>query len=432
MKRTTLNYIVLLATISVIGIIMVQFFFLRSSISQTERQFNDAVSVALEEVTFQILEYNKDAYGQSAEFDKYTLVDRVSNNYYIVNVNDRIDNEILKFHLTQELKNHYINTDFEFAVYDCDNDEMVYGAYICAETDSCNQERTYKFPKSDKFTYYFAVKFPNRSQYFNSRLKGWYLTTLVLTLVVLFFGYTLFVIIRQRQLSETQKNFINNLTHELKTPISSIGLSAKIIHDEKILESPERLLKYASIIIEQNSRLSKNVEKVLNLASLEKNKIQLNLESFLLLEVIQDSIVHLRQNETNGKFEFEIVNKREGLTIIADKLHFSNVLFNLFENAVKYCNEVPFIKIIIEGRGKFVNIDVMDNGIGIPANFRKKIFLKFYRVPTGNIHNVKGFGLGLDYVKKIIKAHGWKIHLIGNPLGGSIFKIIIPSKSYEH
>ena len=172
MNRKTFNYIVLLATISVIGIVLVQFVFLRTSITKTERQFNDAVSVALEEVTYQILEYNKNAYGESSDFDKYTLVEKVSNNYYIVNVNDRIDNEILKFHLTQEFKSHYINTDFEFAVYDCDSDQMVYGAYICAKTDSCNHEKTYDFPKSDKYTYYFGVKFPDRSQYFNSRLKG--------------------------------------------------------------------------------------------------------------------------------------------------------------------------------------------------------------------------------------------------------------------
>ncbi len=430
MKRKTLNSIVLLATISIIGIFLVQFFFLRNSITQTENQFHDVVSVALEEVTFQILEYNKDAYGQSTEFDKYTLVDRVSNNYYIVNVNDRIDHEILKFHLTQELKAHYINTDFEFAIYDCDSDQMIYGAYICADTDSCNHEKTYDFPKSEKYTYYFAVKFPKRSQYFNSRLKGWYLTTLVIIIVVMFFGYSLFVITRQRQLTEIQKNFINNLTHELKTPISSIGLSAKVLNDKGIVNSPERLFKYASIINEQNLRLSKNVEKVLNLASLEKNKIQLKLKTFLLDEIIQDAVSHLKQNETNGTSSIEVINQVPGLSVFCDKLHFSNVLHNILENAIKYCTVKPIIKINVEEKNKLLYIQIVDNGIGIPQHARKKIFQKFYRVPTGDIHDVKGFGLGLDYVKKIMKAHGWKIKAWRNSEEGSTFEIIIPSKSY--
>ncbi len=428
MQRKALNYIVMLATLSVIGIVLIQFLFLRSSISKTEYQFHEAVSVALEEVTFQILEYNKQAYGESSDFDKYSLVEKVSNNYYIVNVNDRIDSETLKILLTQELKKHYIDTDFEFAVYDCESDKMVYGAYICAESDSCNHEKTYEFPKSDKYTYYFAVKFPDRSKYFNSKLKAWYLTTFLLTLVIFFFGYTLFVIVRQRQLSDIQKNFINNLTHELKTPISSIGLSAKVINDKKILESPDRLFKYTSIIVEQNTRLAKNVEKVLDLASLEKNRLQLKPETLLLDEIIQKSLQHVQHN---GEFKFEVQNPDKELKIIGDKLHISNVFINILENAIKYCSSQPFVKIIVEKQKSHIDICIEDNGIGIPKKLRKKIFQKFYRVSTGNIHDVKGFGLGLDYVKKIIKAHGWKIQVLENPTGGSIFKITIPSKAYE-
>ena len=397
MQRKALNYIVMFATLSVIGILLIQFLFLRSSISKTENQFHEAVSVALEEVTFQILEYNKQAYGESSDFDKYSLVEKVSNNYYIVNVNDRIDNETLKILLVQELKKHYIDIDFEFAVYDCENDKMVYGAYICAQADSCNHEKTYEFPKSDRFTYYFALKFPNRSRYFNSKLKAWYFTTFLLTLVIFFFGYTLFVIIRQRQLSDIQKNFINNLTHELKTPISSIGLSAKVINDKKILESPERLFKYTSIIVEQNARLAKNVEKVLDLASLEKNRIQLTPETFSLDEIIQKSLLHVLHN---SNFKFEVHNPDKNFKIIGDKLHISNVFINIIENAVKYCNSQPFVNIKVNKHKSGIEINFEDNGIGIPKKLRKKVFQKFYRISTGNIHDVKGFGLGLDYVKK--------------------------------
>ncbi len=430
MKRNVLRYIIFLATISVAGILLLQFLFLKNSIKQTEKTFHENTTFALEEVTYQLLEYNKKAYGQSAEFNTFSLVDRVSNEYYIVNVNDRIDYEILKFHLIQEFKRYGINTDFEFAVYDCDSDKMVYGAYICAGSDSCGHEKIFNFEKSDKYTYYFGVNFPDRSPFFNLKLKAWYFSTMLLLLIIFFFGYTLFVIIRQRQLSDIQKNFINNLTHELKTPISAIGLSARVLNNKDILNSPNRLFEYAGIIEKQNSKLSKSVEKVLNLASLEKNNIQLNLESVFLDEIIEASVTQFNHSDPGKDAEINIQNNLQGVKLIADKFHFSNILINILENAAKYSATKPVITIQASQGKKHLFVSIIDNGIGIPKELRHKIFNKFYRIPTGNVHNVKGFGLGLDYVKKIIKAHGWKIRVEDNPSGGTVFKIIIPSKSY--
>lgn len=423
MKGKTLKYIILLATITVAGALSLQFFFLRSSYSYSENQFRESTTVALKEVAWQILV----ATGNTANFDSISPVEIISNSYYIVTIDALIDYELLKFHLTEELKKHQIYTDFEFAVFNPATDQPENRTYITSTGEETPSE--YNFPvNNDSDRFFFAIHFPDRSSYFHTRLSIWYLFTGLLLVVVLFFGYTLSVIIRQRQLSQVQKDFINNLTHELKTPISSIALSAKVITDEKILKTPERLFEYARIIQEQNNRLSKNVEKVLNLASLEKNKVHLNKEKIELQEFLNETIAYFKQSNAGKKAEIQLETHETPLFLLADKFHFTNLVLNILENSVKYCETEPRIRIKIFEKDKKLNIGFTDNGIGISKKYRKKIFRRFYRVPTGNVHNVKGFGLGLDYVWKIVKAHKWEINVDENPEGGSIFTLLIPQK----
>lgn len=421
MKSKTFTYFILLATISVAGVLFIQFFFLRNAQNYSEKQFRESVTVALKEVAWQILVAN----GNTANFDSITPIEIISNSYYLVTVDAIIDYELLKLHLTEELKKHQVYTDFEFAIYNPDTKKLEQKTLITTQNEE--KTSTYLFPAHHlNETYYFAVHFPDRSPYFHSRLSIWYLFTGLLVLVVVFFGYTLSVIIRQRQLSEIQKNFINNLTHELKTPISSIALSANVIKEKKILRTPERLFEYAQIIESQNNRLSKNVEKVLDMASLEKNKIHLSMEKIDLPDFLRETTMHFKQTDFGQKAIIKLNLPPGPIKISADKFHFSNLLLNILENSVKYCDKKPLIKIdLLPYRNKLI-IRFTDNGIGISKKHRKKVFKRFYRVPTGNVHNVKGFGLGLDYVLKIVKAHRWKIKVDKNPEGGSIFALLIP------
>ncbi len=422
MKGKTFKYIIFLATISIAGIFLIQFVFLRSSYNFSEKQFRESASVALKEVAWQILL----AGGNSANFDSITPVEIVSGNYFLVNVDAVIDYDLLKAQLTEQLKKHELRSDFEFAIFDPVTEQMDVGTLITRNLEE--KVSNYNFPTNEKYVNYFGIHFPNQSAYLNSQLSIWYFLTGLLVIVILFFGYTLSVIIRQRQLSEVQKNFINNLTHELKTPISSIALCANVINDEKILNSPSRLFEYARIIQEQNKRLSKNVEKVLNLASLEKNRIHLKLQEIDLQEFLQETIEHFKQSDFGQKASIDFELKQRNKTIFADKFHFSNLILNILENAVKYCEQNPAIKIVcIDKKGK-LELSFTDNGIGISKDQHKKIFKKFYRVPTGNVHNVKGFGLGLDYVLKITVAHKWKIRVDDNFNGGTIFTLSIPNK----
>jgi two-component system, OmpR family, phosphate regulon sensor histidine kinase PhoR len=420
MKRKTLTYIVILATITVAGALALQFFFLRSSYNYSEKQFRESVTIALKEVAWQLLAAN----GNFSSFDNIAPVEIITNSLYIVTVDALIDLELLKYHLREELNKHEIYTDFEFAVFNPATGRLEQKTMVTSRGEE--KSSRYQFPvNQNRDSYYFAVHFPDRSPYFHSRLSIWYFFTGLLLTVLLFFGYTVSVIIRQRQLSQTQKDFINNLTHELKTPISSIALSAKIINDEKIIDNPKRLFKYAQIIQDQNTRLSKNVEKVLNLATLEKSKIHLNKEKIELHDFLTQVTEYFRQSDFGKNAAVKINVHQQPMYLIADKFHLTNLVLNIMENGVKYSEKKPHLQLEAKRIKNFTTLSIADNGIGISKKYRKKIFRKFYRIPTGNVHNVKGFGLGLDYVRKIVKAHRWKIKVDNNPEGGSIFTLII-------
>ncbi|MGQ7870500.1 sensor histidine kinase [Sunxiuqinia sp. sy24] len=453
MGRNTIRYVIILATFSVLGIILIQFFFLRNTVNLNEKKFHESTTKALNSVAHKLVSYNQQVHGSSAKVNLPNAVDQISNNYYVVNVNEDIHPGLLEHFLIQEFKNHNLNVDFEYAIYDCENEKMVYGKYLTENNDSTtanyltsNQsdecqaeerlfEKHYKtqtaktecgLPICEKYTYYFGVSFPNRSKYYSSQVHAWYVVNGFLLLVILFFGYTLFVIFKQRRLSEIQKNFINNLTHEFRTPIASIDLSSKVISDPKILEHPKRLKKYTSIISEQTLRLSAQVDKVLQMASIEKQGLKLDLTLVDLKHFVEKSIADFKTSQNGNQYSINFHSEMEEVKVKADTLHFSNVIFNILDNAIKYCDGVPQIEVTVRQTKKDIRIQFADNGIGIPKEFRKKIFGRFYRIPTGDIHDVKGFGLGLDYVNKIISRHHWKIEVSDNSAKGSIFTIIIP------
>ena len=452
MKRNSIGFVIIMATVSVVGILLIQFFFLKNSYDLSERQFHQLASSALRSVASQINEYNAKVYDRPTKPTESYQVEQISNNYYVVNMNDVIDANLLEHFLEVEFKKRNLNVTFEYAIYDCNTKKMIHGNTITrdsisistkdvksSDTSCCSVEemiyekqidkpnkkkvskKVCNLPTCEKFTYYFGVHFPDRSQFYNTRLMTWYFLNGVLFFVVIFFGYALYVIIKQKQLSEIQKNFINNLTHEFKTPIASIELASKVLENPRICEQPERLAEYVRIIGQQNKRLSAQVEKLLQMATIEKTKLKLNLEQIELNKFISESVQEFRNSQNGRVYEIKIESAFNEVFLSADKLHFSNLIFNILDNAIKYCNTDPDILIQIKKRGTHYAILFDDNGIGIPKKDRKKIFKRFYRVPTGNIHDVKGFGLGLDYVQKIVKRHGWKINVIENSRKGSTF-----------
>jgi two-component system phosphate regulon sensor histidine kinase PhoR len=214
------------------------------------------------------------------------------------------------------------------------------------------------------------------------------------------------------------------MTHEFKTPISSIKIAADVLQKDTSITENSRLSRYANIIKEQNNRLNEQVEKVLNVARLEKETLKLNQDEIELNELVRSIVESNQIKLDNGKIEFE--EKVSNIKIKADKLHLTNVIYNILDNAVKYCEKVPDIKVELFQDEKNLHLKFVDNGIGIPKESFKFLFDKFYRVNTGNVHNVKGFGLGLYYVKSICRAHGWDIWVDSEIGKGTSFDIIIP------
>lgn len=438
-----------MATVSVLGILLIQFFFLKNSVDLNEKRFHELTTSALRSVADQINDYNNQLEGNSAKASETCPVDQISNNYYVVNVNNVIDPNLLAHFLSIEFKKRNLNVAYEHGIYDCNSKKMIHGNTVkndplavsakslkSPDSVACSAEelmydkhiskinkksKVCNLPTCEKYTYYFGVHFPNRSQFYNSRLIGWYFMTGILFFVVFFFGYALYVIIKQQKLSEIQKNFINNLTHEFKTPIASIELAAKVLSNPLIVDQPERLGEYVKIVGQQNKRLSDHVEKLLQMATIEKTKLQLHLEEVELNAFIAESIGEFKNSQNGNAYSIDLVSNVEKAIVNADKLHFSNLIFNILDNAIKYCKVDPEIIVRLDETRSHYVISFDDNGIGIPKDFRKKIFNRFYRVPTGNVHDVKGFGLGLDYVQKIVQRHGWRINVIENSQKGSTF-----------
>ena len=221
-----------------------------------------------------------------------------------------------------------------------------------------------------------------------------------------------------------RKEFLQNLAHEFKTPISSIKIAADFMANDVNLKKDARLSKYAQIIQEQNQRLNNQVEKVLNVARLEKDSIELKKEIFEVNQTLNEIIINESLKLKQGNITFMPLGKE--IYINADKLHFVNVVANIIDNGIKYSTEEPVIDLFLNDGGKDVLLHIRDHGIGINKENQKKLFDKFYRVSTGNVHNIKGFGLGLYYVKNIVNAHGWHIQVQSEPGNGSEFLITIP------
>src|SRR5687767_2078843 len=244
-------------------------------------------------------------------------------------VNSEIDASLLEFLLRSEFEKRSIRADFEYGVYDCSSERMVYGDYVPLQTAKEKRVTNKKFPQWANQGYYFGVQFPNRIAHITNQMGIWSFSSVVLLLVIVFFAYTLFVILKQKRLSEIQKDFINNMTHEFKTPIATIAVSTEVLKDPGIVHQPERLLNYMTIIEKENTRLKQQVERVLQMARLDKEDIGLKKERVDVHQVVQDAIKNtaLALTEKQGIVTCELHASLH--EIEADRLHLTNIFHNL-------------------------------------------------------------------------------------------------------
>lgn len=417
MNRKTFRLVVLLAAISISGILFIQIFWMGKAFDLRNKQFEHNVNLALLSVTSKLCEINQNEIFPDP-------IEQLSSNYFIVNLNNKIDPQILESILKSEFQKRKITEDFEYGVFDCTNKEMVYGRYVNLKEKPTEEQVPSKLPVLHKDAYYFGVYFPNKPSTLAGEMWIWGFSTLVLIIVVVFFGYTLMAIFRQKKLSEIQKDFINNMTHEFKTPISTIALSCDVLQSAEIIHQPERLTQYTQIIKKETNRLQNQVDRVLQMATVEKETIELKPQEINLNTLIDECTQSAKLNLVEGgKIIFS--PRAEDEILYADKVHLTNIIYNLLDNAIKYNDRIPKIEIATVSKQEYLVITLQDNGYGIDPKNQELIFKKFYRIPTGNVHDVKGFGLGLYYVKMIVEAHQGKI-AVESSKSGTLFTIQMP------
>jgi two-component system, OmpR family, phosphate regulon sensor histidine kinase PhoR len=424
MRFKHIRYVVLLGAFAIVGIIAVQLYLMNKEWDNKEKQFAQTVTICLRNVATRIYKFNQTAPSTP------NPVRQLSSNYFVVDLNSEIDANILEHYLNNEFERYNIQTDFEYGIYNCETDAMEYGNYVFHTGKVKEDAPTAELAKYNGYNYYFGVNFPLLNNTIAGEMTIWFFMVGILVISVIFFAYSIFVILKQKKLSEMQRDFINNMTHEFKTPIASINVAADVVSSPASMSEPSRIVTYGLIIKQEVNRLNDQVDKVLQIARIEKRGFHLRLESFDLNAIINQVVENcLASQDPKVKIKLEL--SPDVSSVSGDRNHLSNIFYNLLDNAVKYAGEAPDILIKSEIKGNWIRLQVSDNGPGIARIHQKKVFQKFYRIPTENVHDVKGFGLGLFYVKSICEAHHWKISIDPLPARGTTFILKIPRNQSE-
>jgi two-component system phosphate regulon sensor histidine kinase PhoR len=332
-----------------------------------------------------------------------------------------------------ELHNQGIDLPYSFEVLTANNDSLIFSkamdmAGVKPVFIPANTYETSIFSKDViRDPGKIRISFPEKNSQILSKMTATMATTGGLLLILVFcLGYTIFSIIKQKKVSEMKTDFINNMTHEFKTPVSTIMIASEALRDQEIVADRARITRLANIIYEENARLGSHIERVLNVARIEKNDFKLEkkpLDVNEMINIVIDSMsLKLQKHDVQLTLHLDAINA----IVLADELHFSNLIYNLIDNAIKYSTSTPEITISTDNKGDQIVIKVADKGIGMSRDQQTKIFEQFYRIPTGNLHDVKGFGLGLSYVNTIVKRLNGVISVRSEKDKGSDFELKFP------
>lgn len=471
MSRKAIIAIIVLMTAALLGVSIIQFFWIKWSLNLKERTFDDKVLFAMNRVKEQLLEntkaapflqeyqrelilrkknekislYDKITRGRD-DWEKQKLEYEIWSNMLLTDPTsflEEIDKNKLAYYLKTELSNQGIALDYEYGVYSSKTESFLilndnYVAEFGDETQATNVDNVAQLDPSEYRVSLFEYKasdepgslnlyFPRKQGFLWQDILPILLLSVLFTGLILFcFSYTIYVILRQRKISEIKTDFINNMTHEFKTPIATISLASDSISSPRIIHDESKVRRFINIIKEENKRMLSQVEKVLQMAKIDRKEIKLAATEIDMDTLVETACEHaqLKLDERGGSISVDY--DATDAIIEGDKTHISNVLHNLLDNAEKYTTDVPEIKVRIHQDRKNLKVTIKDNGIGMGKDAVKHIFEKFYRVHTGNLHDVKGFGLGLSYVKAIVEAHGGTVSVQSEVGKGSSFTISLP------
>lgn len=453
MSKRAIWIVIGIMSLALVGTTLVQLYWINWSVRLKEEQFNESIIGALHRIGVRLEKHDPSMSLSSSLFidqwnEKQKQIELIDREMRIQKfpLERRIDPLFLKKILMQEFQELNLDLDYSFGVIDNVRKKMIIlngnfqadvGPNNMASSpglklESLLQNSEYEiglFPGMTGSPGTLKVIFPTKTRYLWGSVWPLLVLSLLLSLIILAcFSYVICIVFRQKQLSDIKTDFVNNMTHEFKTPIATISLASDSIVSPMVINTPDKIRRFAGIIRQENQRMLSQVEKVLQMALLDKHDFKLNLKELNLHEIIDQAVsnISLQVQQRDG-----IINKELtalNATILGDPLHMSNIIYNLLDNANKYSPDRPEILVKTRNNGATIEVLVSDNGIGMSRDVQKMIFEKFYRVPTGNIHNVKGFGLGLSYVKAMTLEHNGRVEVESEPGKGSTFKLVFPVK----
>ncbi len=421
MKKKFFYIILIINAIALLGVILTQFYWVKEAYNLQEKQIENSVRLVMKGVSSQMLNF------QSVKLRNIRHQDSLQIDPPKPRVQD-IDPSLLSFKLKEEISSLQLNLSYEYGIVDHLDERIILGQHEKYTKELFT--KAIEIPMvgfEDPGRYTLAVYFPRQMGAILHRMLDWlFLSILFSVVLIISFSLTIYFFQKQKKLNEMKSDFINNMTHEFKTPISVISLASELLLKPNINEDPLKALKYARIIYDENARMKSQVEQILKVSKLEKGEIELNKEKTdvnkLILRIVANFELAIRDRE--GIIQTDL--KASKSEIHADYFHLTNIISNLLDNANKYSPNSPNILISTKNIEKGILISVEDHGIGISPQNQKNIFMNLFRVPTGNVHDVRGFGIGLYYVKTYVEAHDGRINLESELAKGSRFNVYLP------
>ena len=437
--------ITVLILLSLLGLIFFQFLWIESARDAKNKQIEENIIRAMDQAAEVLMQergptLNGNPNRGNNPNGLLFPTDRLQMQYFKPSVIQRFTKDEITDIVRKAFdKNNLKNYPFEFAIYtnSLTGDQMMTDNFYRLYSDSANgnnKNHVYILQPASGSNLenlvreeYLSVIVPHQNSIIWKEMFWFIIGAVLFTIIITAaFFITIRTLLKQKKLSEIKSDFINNMTHEFKTPLATISLAVDALKNEKVSGDKEKTNYFTGIIKEENKRMNKQVETILQAALLDKQEVQLNLKKLPAHQMINSALnnIMLQIDEKNGKIDVALNAEKE--MVLADEVHFTNLVNNLLDNAVKYSGDKPHIKLTTDNFGKFFRIKIEDNGIGMNKETLNRIFEKFYRAHTGNIHNVKGFGLGLSYVKTMVEAHHGTIKAESTLGKGSCFTVTIP------
>jgi two-component system phosphate regulon sensor histidine kinase PhoR len=422
MKKRVFNIIAILTAIALSGIIVTQSFWVKQALDTKNEQFDQNALLGLKRVVNQLMALQND----SVTALKYLALENDCDfhSQFIHSLSPQLIGEMID----AEFQDLELCDTYHYGIYNKESTAFILSSQDDFEARLLSSE--HQMPISCIFQenqYILTVYFLFQRQFVFNKMQIYiFLSGLFMLIVIAGFWFTASSFIRQKKLSEMKTDFVNNMTHELKTPIATISVSSEMLMNNEVQNSGERIRKYAKIIYNENERLKNQVDQVLQVAMLDQRKYDLKRSNTDVHDIIQQSTERFQLSIQQQDGDIQLRLNAAQHIVNADSVHISNAINNLIDNAIKYSPQKPQITISTHSTKKGVFLTIQDKGIGIADENTKHIFKQFHRIPTGDIHNVKGFGIGLYYVKTIVEAHGGKISLNSKLGKGSSFTVFLP------